>query len=52
MADEKIKNSPFEGIEMSEQDDIEGESLTHPGKAGSNSTVLYADPIGDKLLEI
>lgn len=37
----KTKNSPFEGVEMCEQDDIEGESLTHPGKSGSNSTVMF-----------
>lgn len=37
----KTKNSAFEGIEMCDQDDMEGESLTHPGKSGANSTVLF-----------
>ena len=36
-------------------DDMEGESLTHPGKQGTSSgssTVLYDDPIANKLLGI
>ena len=35
---------------MVDQDDMEGESLTKPGKSGF-STVVYHDPIAEKLLE-
>ena len=53
MADIEGSSQKFESLSMTDQDDdMEGESLTQPGKQSISSTVVYDDPIANRLLEI